>query len=325
MFKFSTRFLLIPLVLAVLSCSEPEQKNEAINISVLEFGTVNWTLQTIKRNQLDEENGFSLNIQPLASTQATKIALQAGATHIIVADWVWTIGQRANGFHYQFAPYSSSAGALMVPAESAIHSTNDLIGKKLGIAGGGLDKNWLFLKALSNQSNNDLDQQVEKVFGAPPLLNNLAQQRKVDALINYWHYSARLEAQGFRKLLDTHDILDLLGIKKNIPILGFVFNRSWGKKHAETVKKFLEASRQAANLICSSDKDWQATLPLTKTTDPNTQNLLRAGYCKGRIASWGGAEKTAIKKAYTVLSETSEDKLVRTVEPIPADVFWSHD
>ncbi|MBV1875878.1 MAG: ABC transporter substrate-binding protein, partial [Cycloclasticus sp.] len=44
--------------------------NSPIKISVLKFGTVNWTLETIKKNRLDKKNGFELIIQPLASTQA---------------------------------------------------------------------------------------------------------------------------------------------------------------------------------------------------------------------------------------------------------------
>jgi NitT/TauT family transport system substrate-binding protein len=322
MLKLSLRSLFLTFIILLSACSEPPTQTQEIKLAVLEFGTVNWTLQTIKQQQLDKKHGFILNIQPLASTQATKIALQAHATNIIVADWAWTIGQRLNNFNYQFTPYSSAAGALIVPANSPIQTSHDLSGIKLGIAGGGLDKNWLFLKALSNQSGVDLEQHVEKVFGAPPLLNNLLQRGEVDALINYWHYSARLQAQGFRKLLDTHDILNALGIQNPIPILGYIFDQQWARQHADILDSFLTASQQAADLLCTSDKAWQANLPNTKTADPATQKLLRKGYCDGRVSSWGLAEKSAILDAYEILAKMSKGRLLSSSEPTDMNVFW---
>ncbi len=47
----------------------------------------------------------------------------------------------------KFLPYSSTEGALMVPGDSPVRSVADLAGKRLGVAGGPLDKNWLLLRA----------------------------------------------------------------------------------------------------------------------------------------------------------------------------------
>src|SRR3546814_9799973 len=63
------------VVLAALSGTAAA---EPIRMAVLKFGTVNWELSTIRRHGLDERHGFTLDVQELASNQATTVALQAG-------------------------------------------------------------------------------------------------------------------------------------------------------------------------------------------------------------------------------------------------------
>jgi len=310
----------IGLVFPTLSSAE---NITPIKISVLKFGTVNWTLETIKQNGLDKKNGFELVVQHLASTQAGKVALQAGAADLIVSDWTWVARQRGSLGDYLFSPYSSSAGAIMVAQNSPIQSINDLVGKKLGIAGGALDKNWLLLRALGLQQGIDFDTHVEKVFGAPPLLNNLLQQGELDALINFWHYSARLKANGYRQIMDTHDIIHQLGINKTVPILGYVFNEDWANKHADSLNSFLTASRQAANLLCDSDSHWNAILPLTRSKDHDTQQLLRSNYCNGRITHFTEQDKQAIADIYSILAKTGGSKLVGSVKQLDPRLFWN--
>lgn len=297
--------------------------NSPIKISVLKFGTVNWTLETIKKNRLDKKNGFELIIQPLASTQAGKIALQANAADIIVSDWTWVARQRGFSADYLFAPYSSSAGSIVVPNQSPIRSIEDLIGKKLGIAGGELDKNWLLLRALALKNNIDLQTDIDKIFGAPPLLNGLIKQGELDALINYWHYSARLKAQSYREITNTHDIIQQLGIDKTVPILGYVFSEKWAKKNSSILNNFLAASREAANLLCTSNEHWKAISPLTRTDDQLTQQLLRTSYCEGRIKVFSDDEKQAIADIYSILALTGGEKLVGSVKQLDPKLFWN--
>ena len=319
--KKTARLFTIISCLFLSTASLASTTNE-IRISTLQFGTINWTLQTILQNKLDIKNGFTLQLQPLASTQSTKIALQAGAADIIAADWTWVARQRGMSSNYLFAPYSSSAGSLMVPAQSEINTIEDLTEKKLGIAGGALDKNWLLLRALALKNGHDLDQDVNKVFAAPPLLNQLIKQGEIDALINFWHYSARLKAQGYREIINLHDIIHQLGINKTVPILGYVFHQRWAKNNADTIEAFLTANSQAGELLCSSDPHWQAILPLTRTSDPGTQELLRTNYCKGRVTSFTQQDIQAISQIYSILANSGGDKLVGSVKQLDPKLFW---
>lgn len=293
-----------------------------VSVSSLKFGTLNWTLDTIKRYQLDKKNGFTLNIQSVASPQASKVALLANSANIIVSDWVWPAHQRSNHIKLSFFPYSSSAGALLVANDSDITSVDQLVGKKIGIAGGALDKNWLLLRALANKDKIDLKSQSLQIFAAPPLLNQQIKLGRVDALMTYWHYAARLETAGYRKLLSAHDILKQLGVNHTVPILGYVFKRAWAVQNKPALSGFLRASQQAANLLCHSQDSWKAIIPLTKTRKPATLAALKTGYCAGRISQWGPKEKAALQKTQRFLAQISSAPLLNQATTLDPLLFW---
>ncbi len=76
-----------------------------------------------------------------------------GAVDAIVEDWLFVSRQRSDGVPLTFIPYSSNVGAVMVKADSPIATLADLKGKKLGIAGGPLDKGWLMLQAYAKEKD----------------------------------------------------------------------------------------------------------------------------------------------------------------------------
>ena len=181
------------------------------------------------------------------------------------------------------------------------------------------------LRALALKEGMDLDKDVDKVFGAPPLLNNLVLRSKIDALINFWHYNAPLKSIGYRELITTHDIIHRLGIQRTVPILGYVFSETWAKQNATTLNKFLAASRQASDLLCQSDEQWAAVVPLTRTDDSATQILLRKSYCEGRITNFTAADREAISRIYSILADTGGTKLVGPIKQLDLDLFWNDD
>jgi len=317
------RLILLSCALLFASFSFAAEK-PTLRIAVLAFGTVNWELSTLKNQKLLENADFQLEIRPVANPQAGKIALQSGAVDMIVSDWIWVSRLRSSGSDFTFYPYSTTSGALIVPENSKIKSLTDLQGKKLGIAGGELDKNWLLLQTLAQQQNQlELKPSVERVFGAPPLLNQQLIHGRVDAIINYWHFAARLEAKGYKQLLNGKDILNQLGITAEVPSLGYVFNRDWGLKNPNIVTQFLTATQQAKNQLCESDDVWKSILPLTKAKDSATQNKLRERYCAGRIKQWGEVEQQAAAKIYQLLRKLSDNKLTGQAENIQPGTFWN--
>ena len=112
-------------------------------LGMLQFGTVQWVADVISRNKLDASHGIALQTQTLANTDAGRVALMAKSADIVTSDWTFVASQRAAGTRLCFAPFSSSTGGVMVQPSSPIRSLADLAHRRLGVAGGPLDKSWL--------------------------------------------------------------------------------------------------------------------------------------------------------------------------------------
>jgi len=175
--------LILTSILAVVMAGSAFAEGPKIRAAVLKIGTVNWELDTIKRNGFDTEAGFELEVQPFADNGATRVALEGGDADLAVADWIWVARQRAAG-----------------------QSLEDLAGKKIGIAGGPVDKSWLIMQAYATQKYGmDLSGATEQVFGAPPLIFKTALQGETDAAINFWHFLAKMKAGGMRELISVSE------------------------------------------------------------------------------------------------------------------------
>jgi NitT/TauT family transport system substrate-binding protein len=293
----------------------------SIRIGVQSGGTLEWELFLLQNQGFKE---FQLIPRPLATPEAGKVALQSGGADIILSDWLWVSKMRGNGTELAFYPYSSTSGALLVSADSPIKSVKDLKGKRLGIAGGELDKNWLLLQALVSQ-DMDLNASVEKIFAAPPLLNEQLKEKRVDALLTYWHYAARLETEGYRQIIDGKGIMEALGVTEQVPTIGYVFKQQWAEQNKAGIKAYLKVAEETKEKICTDDATWKKIIPLTKTDDAATQAKLREGYCEGRTAHWGKTEQKAADRVYSILHNISTQKLTGPSETIESGTFWVND
>lgn len=312
----------IALALAVL-WGVPALAEDKVRLGVLQFGTVNWELSTIQRHQLDRQHGFTLEVLPLASGQAAKVALQAGEVDMIVSDWLWVSRQRAEGKPLTFVPFSSSMGSLMVPAGSDIRSLADLKGKKIAVAGGPLDKGWLLLRGLTQREHGfDLAAENEAVFGAPPLLARKAEQGEVDAVLNYWHYGARLEAKGFREIIGANEAAMALGAEGPISAVGYVFDEGWAARNTETVRGFVAASRDAKELLRRSDAEWEVLREMTGAEDDATLAALRKHFRAGIPARPLSEEMADTAQVFALLAELGGKKLVGSSETMAPGTFW---
>ena len=314
----------IIFICALLS-SQPGFAGEKtlIRLGVLAFGTVNWELTAMQQAGMMATEHYRLQVIKMANPQAGKIALQSGAVDMIVADWIWVSRMRALGKNYTFYPYSNTTGALVVAANSSIQQLQDLKNKKLAIAGGELDKNSLLLQALmQKQGQTEIYASIEKIYGAPPLLSQQMQQKRVDALLTYWHYAARMQAEGYRVLMTGTDILQGLGMQSSVPSIGYVFDRIWADSNKDALQSFLENTRQTKDVLCANDKAWQGIKSLTRAKTEQLNQLLRQRYCAGRVQSWGEKEQQAAADIYQYLQDLSAKRLTGDAEDIQEGTFW---
>ena len=294
-----------------------------VRIGTLKFGTVSWELETIRAKGFDRDAGITLEIVDFAGNQATQIALQAGSVDMIVSDWLWVARRRSEGEPVSFLPYSSSVGALVVPAASPIADIPDLAGKRIGVAGTRIDKSWLLLQALARRRHNlDLERAAEVVYGGPPLLNQQIEAGRLDVVLNYWHFAARLEAKGMRQLMGVNDIMRGLGLAGEIPALGYTFRESWGRENTATLNGFVTASRAAKELLRTSDAAWNDLRPLMQVEDDATFQRLRDRYREGIPQRWGDLERSEAAKLYAILAETGGRELVGEANTLDPATFW---
>lgn len=311
------------LLLACLLLVTADGRADTVRVGALKFGTVNWLLDVIKSNVLDQAEGVELEILYLANKNASGVALQAGSADVIVGDWIWVARQRAEGADYTFVPYSTSLGAVMVPAESPIRDLGDLAGRRLGIAGGPLDKSWLLLRALAAQNHDfDAEAEIERVFGAPPLLNEQIRAGRVDAVLNFWPYAARLEALGMRRLIGVEEIAEQLGIESPLPLVGFIFGEAWAKKNDKTVAAFLRAIEAAMRHMADSDAEWERLRPLMKAPDEATFLALRDRFRAGVPGAWTAERQADARRLFDLLAELGGEKLVGRATVWQDGTFW---
>ncbi len=294
-----------------------------VRVAALKFGTIGWELDTIQANGLASQRGVHLEVVEFASTNAISVALLGGAVDVIVTDWIWVSRQRADGRRFTFVPYSLAVGSLVVRPASGILEIDDLRGKRLGVAGGPVDKSWLLIRAYNRQrTGEDLADVVNASFASPPLINQLILRAELDAVINFWHYAARLEARGMAPLIRVSDVLPALGVERPVPLLGWVFHEAWAAENGPALVGFLEASRAAKRLLHDSDEEWQRIRPITRAEDDAVLATLRDAFRQGIPRRFGEAERSAAAKLFEVLAREGGDELVGTSRELSPGTFW---
>ena len=295
---------------------------EPVRIGALQFGTVSWELDTIKHHRLDAANGIDLDVVHFAGEEASNVAMLAGELDLIVSDWLWVSGQRSAGADVTMIPFSTAVGAIMVRQDSAIGSLADLDGKTIGVAGGPLDKAWLLVRGQAlHEHDLDLPARNEIVFAAPPLLAEKAMQGELDAVMNFWHYCARLEARGFRRLIDAGDAAIALGASGEVSALGWVFRDSWARDRAAALHGFIEASRQAKQLLATSDEEWLRLAPLMRA-EGRELSVLRDRFRAGIPQRPAAEEEKDAALLFRVLAELGGEQLTGSASEMAPGTFW---
>ncbi len=293
-----------------------------IKVAVLQFGTVNWELDTITHHQLDARHGFKLQTQQVAGEAAAKIAFQGGTADAMVSDWIWVARQRAAGRDFVFIPFSKAVGGLLVPAKSTATSLADMKGGKIGVAGGPLDKSWLLLRALTRKRYGfDLADAAEPVFGAPPLIYIKAVRDEMDGAINFWQFAAKMEAAGMRRLISVADAAKDLGLDPETPLLGYVVKGEAIRAAPGLIAGFAAASREAKQMLGKDDTEWDRLRPLMNAADDAEFAALRAGFREG-IPSAAPIDEAAANRVLAVMAEMGGADLVGEAATLPPGVFY---
>lgn len=308
---------------ANLARVSPAQAAQTLRLGVLQFGTVQWIADVVRRHALDARHGVALQTVTLANTDGGRVALMARAADVVVSDWMFVASQRAAGTKLRFAPFSSATGAIMVPAASPIRTLADLGGRRLGVAGGPLDKSWLIARAAAKSAvGADLARFANVVYGAPPLLNAKLQQGELDAVLTFWNFAARLEAAGCREVISVADCANRLGLSGPLPLVGYVFHDDWAQSNTASIDGFLAASAGAEQVLQKSPEEWQRIRPLMNAPDDALFNALRRRFLDGITHVSAEDQQRAASRLFDVLLATGGSAATGGLTRLPDGIFW---
>lgn len=294
---------------------------EKLRLALQKTGTTGWELAVVRAFGLDKAAGLELDVTELASPEAGKIAIQGGGADIIVSDWLWVARERAQGAGLTLYPYSTGVGAVMTK-DPAIRNVKDLAGKKLGVAGGPLDKSWLLLKAHALREGIDLEKSATILYGAPPLIAEKALQGEIDAALEFWNFAADLEGKGFVRAIDIADVEKALGAKGDVVITGYVFDDAFAAKNRDALARFFAMTAKAKALIATDDKAWAAAAQRIGPRDAATLDIYRKRYVAGIPRRSVAQEEADAAALYRVLAETGGEKLVGPGKTLAPGTFY---
>lgn len=317
----AVRYAVVTIALAALAASNAIAADH-IRIATQKTGTLGWELEVLRTHGLDRQADMVIENNELASTEAGKIALKSGSADIVLSDWLWVTRERAFGDDLVFYPYSSALGAVMVPANSSIHGIADLKGKKLGVAGGPLDKSWLLLQGLARRSGIDLTKEAEIAYGAPPLLAQKALQGETDATLTFWNFCAQLEAKGMRRAISMKDVVKRLGATGPVAMVGFVFGGTWAQRNRALLDRFFAATHQAETILVDSPAEWQRLAPRIGGSDPSALDFYRREFVEDIPHRPLADEQADARILYRVLAQVGGADLVGAARELDPGTFY---
>lgn len=253
-----------------------------LTISVLQFGTAHWELDHLSHRRLDRAEGFVLQVQTVANLSASRLAVASGGANGAVADLLWVQARHGAGDAYLFVPFSTRIGEILVAEDSGIHQVSDLVGKRIGVAGGPDSKGWILLQEVARRQGLDLAQRAEVQYAAPPLLSQSLKRGDLDAIVTYWHFGARLIGEGeWRTAFSMADLLADLGFERPLPVLGYVFPEPWATENRNLIDRFSRSLRAAKMELAAKPAYWQRLRRLMQSPTDGELAALSRGFLAG--------------------------------------------
>jgi NitT/TauT family transport system substrate-binding protein len=277
---------------------------DRLRIAVQKTGTLAWEMSVIRAQGLDKEADLDLQIVDVASLDAAIIALRSGAADMIVTDWLWVSRERSLGANFVFYPYSSAIGAVVANPAKGVARLHDLIGRKLAVAGGPLDKSWLLLQAWTRRAGLDLG------------------RGEVDAALEYWNFCADLEAQGFTRLVEIADVERALGATGPVAAIGYVFDGSFAAAHRDMLQRFFAATRGAKQLIATSPDAWQIVAKQLPSKSAEALAAYQKYYARGIPDRPIADEEADARWLFKVLAEIGGSELVGSAVSLAPGTYY---
>lgn len=300
----------------------PEAKK--ITIALQEGGTAAWEIAAMRAAGLDKYHNIEIEVRDVADSRAGQVALQAGEVDVILSDFVWVSSQRNQGADFTIVPHSLAVGGLMAPADGVVKSVADLEGKTLAVAGGPVDKSYIFLQAYFNSKTGKmLPDVITAEFGAPPLVNEMLAGGQAQAALNFWHFAARAKLAGAVEVISVKDMLAEMGVSKQPPLLGWTFSEKLARTKKDEITRFLDASFATKQKLLGDDAIWDQIRPVMRGAEDDALfTALRDAYRAGIVTSYGEADIQAATEAYALIAKFGGAEAIGNVPDLAPGTFW---
>ena len=159
------------------------------------------------------------------------------------------------------------------------------------------------------------------MYGAPPLLSEKALQGEHDATLTFWNFCADLEGKGFRRAIDMAGVMKGLGAKGPVAIVGYTFDGAWASRSRGAIDRFLDATRQAKEILAGSEAEWRAGAAHRRQRR-KALAIYRQRYGEGIVRRPLDEELADARALYLVLAETGGTELVGPARELAAGTFY---
>lgn len=307
-----------------LSGAAMAQDQHKLILGAQESGTAQWELQTILDLGLAAKHNLDLEVRYVADSRAGQIALQTGAVDMILSDFVWVSIQRNQGNMITIVPHSLAVGGVMVDPTSGITKVEDLKDKRIGVAGGPVDKSWVVLRAYYNsKTGGQLVDESSQEYGAPPLINELLGNGGIDAALNFWQWNARSKAAGKTEVISVKQMLEDMGVVEPPPLLGWAFTDATAEAKPEAIRAYLDASFEAKQILLTDDAAWEPLRELMGAKDNDALfTQLRDDYRAGIVSGYDPDNIQAAEQSFALMAEFGGAELVGDVPTLAEGTFW---
>jgi NitT/TauT family transport system substrate-binding protein len=111
-------------------------------------------------------------------------------------------------------------------------------------------------------------------------------------------------------------------LRKQATIVGYTFDGGWAAKNQSTVDRFLDAARQAKDILANSEAEWQRLAPRIGVSDPAALAIYRQRYREGIVRRPLADEEADARALYLVLAEIGGSELVGPARTLAPGTFY---
>ena len=295
-----------------------------------ENGSPRYVMYAIKRDGLDHEHGFHLDVDLVADEieddiETVEAKLQGGESDLIDIDYISTARERADGAPIVgFYPYGRTVGGLVVPADSTVEGLSDLRDLRVGVVREH-DKNWILVRAACREFHGfDPHDHVTVVeAGSKSGLTDMLERGRVDAALQFWQLVPEIVSGGaYREVLPVSRLVQRLsGTDEKIPMSTFLTSESYVADHPDAVRGFRAAYRDAVDRLRTDDDLWRELGErMMGGADPAVVTAVRDGWREMVVRDWNDDTVDGMVRLFDHLHEVAGTDTLG-VDRIPEGTF----